>query len=72
MGMFRGQFKELSGLCSLLVPLDLGVAWAYKLLHLQAKKERARTTDSILFLLNISNHQSEDPSTPFQFLDKER
>ena len=38
-GMYRGELKELTWLCSQLVASDLGLAWAYKVLYLQAKKQ---------------------------------
>ena len=39
MGMYQGEHMEQSGLFSLLVAPDLGLAWASKVLYLQAKKQ---------------------------------
>ena len=39
MGMYRGELKELTRLFSQLVASYLGLAWAYKVLYMQAKKQ---------------------------------
>ena len=50
-GMYRGELKELTWLCSQFVASDLGLAWPYKVLYLQAKKHWAQTTSSLLLIL---------------------
>ena len=60
-GKYWEELKELSRHYLLLVASDLVVAWASKLLYLQAKRQLAQTAISLLFHSIPTQHQPPPP-----------